>query len=80
MSFRSDGSGALQLNNEADEVPPQFPHIINGTNVAQAMNNALRSLGVDPTQIRLVQGAFASSNSSGPVLTSTALPVCCGRS
>ena len=71
LSFRSDGSGALQLNNEADEVPPQFPHIINGTNVAQAMNNALRSLGVDPTQIRLVQGAFASSNSSGPVLTST---------
>jgi len=72
LSFRSDGSGILQLNNEADEVPPQFPHIMYGMNVAQAMNNALRSLGIDPAQIRLVQGGFASSHSSGPPSVSTA--------
>lgn len=72
LSFRSDGSGVLQLNNEAAEVPPQFPSIIYGINVAQSMNNALRSLGVDPTQIRLVQGGFASSHSSGSASVPTA--------
>lgn len=72
LSFRADGSGVLQLSNEATEVPPQFPHIIYGMNVAQTMSNALRSLGVDPTQIRLVQGGFASSHSSGPASVSTA--------
>jgi hypothetical protein len=72
LSFHADGSGVLQLNNEAAEVPPQFPHIIYGMNVAQSMNDALRSLGVDPTQIRLVQGGFASSHSSGPASVSTA--------
>ena len=54
------------------QVPPQFPSIIYGMNVAQAMNDALRSLGVDPTQIRLVQGGFASSHSSGLASLSTA--------
>ncbi len=72
LSFRADGSGVLHLNNEAAEVPLQFPHITYGMNLAQTMNNALRSLGVDPAQIRLVQGGFASSHSSGPPSVSTA--------
>jgi uncharacterized membrane protein len=70
LSFRGDGSGVLQLNNAADEIPSQFPHILNGMNVAQFMNDALKNLGVDLTKARLVQGAFATSHSPGPTAVS----------
>ncbi len=72
LSFRSDGSGVLQLSNEAAEAPGQFPHIMNGMNVTQAMNNALKSLGVDLAQMRISQGTFASSHSYGPSSVSSA--------
>jgi hypothetical protein len=41
-------------------------------NVTQAMNNALKSLGVDLAQMRISQGTFASSHSYGSPSVSSA--------
>ena len=65
VSFRADGSGALQLNRDAEEVPATFPHVTSGVNMADVMAMAFEALGVDLTQVRLVQGAFASSQRPG---------------
>ncbi len=75
LSFRGDGSGVLQLNSAATELPSQFPHIMHGMNTTKLMGDALRSLDVDPTQIRLVQGGFASTHAPGPsVVSATRCP------
>ncbi len=61
ISFSSDGSGILQLNLAAEEVPTVFPHISFGTDTTQMMVDAMRAKGFDLTNMRIVQGAFASN-------------------
>lgn len=72
QSFRIDGTGVMQLNRDATEVPQQFPHIMNGMNVTKLMTDALKGLGIDPTKTRLVQAAYASSGPGRQTLTSPA--------
>ena len=66
LSFRSDGSGVLHISSEATAGPWQFPHIMNGMNPAKMLEDAFKNLGIDPTRVRLVQGASGSTRPHGP--------------
>ena len=66
LSFRSDGSGVLHLSNQAVATPWQFPHITYGMNQAKMLEDVFKNLGVDPANVRLVQGASASTQAPGP--------------
>jgi hypothetical protein len=58
VSFRADGTGAMQLNRDATEVPPLFPEIANGINTGKLLQETFKGLGVDPSQMRLLQAGF----------------------
>src|SRR6266705_2800182 len=60
LSFRSDGSGAMLLDGAANEVPNQFPHIMNGINLTKALMDAMKSVGFDLSSARMVQIGSAS--------------------
>ena len=66
LSFRSDGSGVLHLSNQAAVAPWQFPHITYGMNQAKMLEDVFKNLGIDPANVRLVQGASASTHAPGP--------------
>jgi hypothetical protein len=74
LSFRMDGSGAMQLNRDATETPQQFPHAMHGMNVNQLMTDALKTIGIDTSKTRLVQAAFGST---GPGRRALASPEPC---
>ena len=60
VSFRRDGSGALQLTG-GGEAPTFFPHVSFGMDVGRALADAFKALGMDPARVRFVGGSFASS-------------------
>jgi len=67
VSFRSDGTGAMQLNRDAVELPAQFPQISDGINVGEGMRDALSNVGIDLSQMRMLQGSFARGRpANGP--------------
>ncbi|MGH3301963.1 MAG: hypothetical protein ACRDOK_09830, partial [Streptosporangiaceae bacterium] len=66
LSFRSDGSGVLQLSDEATAGPSQFPQVTYGRKTAKMLEDVFKTLGIDPTKVRLVQGASGSLRASGP--------------
>ena len=72
LSFRPDGTGAMQLNRDAVEAPPEFPHISNGIDVNRQVMDSLRGIGLDTSQLRTLQGGFVSSIPSRSVATPTA--------
>lgn len=61
MSFSVDGSGTILLDDNAVAIPPQFPHIMSGVNFSKAAMEALKSLGVDPSTVRMGNASFAST-------------------
>ena len=61
LSYRSDGTGAMLLDGEAVEVPPQFPHIMNGIDITRVIVESLREGGLDASKARLVEIGSASS-------------------
>jgi hypothetical protein len=61
LSFSADGSGAMLLDSNAVEIPNQFPHISNGIDLNKSLVELFKNLGVDPSQLRLVQAGFGSS-------------------
>lgn len=60
LSFRSDGTGVMQLDRDAVEVPQQFPHIMNGVNVNKLLTDTMKSMGLDLSKARVRQVASAS--------------------
>jgi hypothetical protein len=60
LSFRSDGTGAMLLDGEADEIPNQFPHIMNGINLNKALTDAMKCAGLDLSRARMAQIGSAS--------------------
>jgi uncharacterized membrane protein len=72
LSFRRDGSGVLQLNDSAHEVPSGFPQLAYGR--MRTTEEAFRAIGIDAAQIRLVGGTFASTSHVGSL--SPPLPTC----
>lgn len=73
VSFRADGTGAMQINRDATEVPPQFPEIANGINTGKLLHETFKGLGIDPSQMRLLQAGFAQGRpANAPVPASSA--------
>jgi hypothetical protein len=64
LSFRSDGTGAMQLDRDATEVPQQFPHIMQGIDVNKTITEALRNAGVTPGH--MMQIGYASIRPGQP--------------
>jgi hypothetical protein len=60
VSFRSDGSGILRLDQAAPEIPHEFPHVAFGQNMTEMLSRAMATTGIDLSKARIVQGAFAS--------------------
>jgi hypothetical protein len=73
VSFRSDGSGVLRLDPNAEKFPVLFPQISFGMNTADLLGKALRAAGLDPSKVRLVQGASAAPSARRP---KSVLPPC----
>lgn len=61
LSFSSDGSGVLQLNDAADEIPKTFPNILFGMDVAKMLTDTMTALGADLTKAKLVQQGSQSN-------------------
>jgi hypothetical protein len=64
LSFRSDGTGAMQLDRDATEIPQQFPHIMHGIDVNKAIRDALKNAGMTPG--RMMQIGYASISPGQP--------------
>jgi hypothetical protein len=73
VSFRSDGSGVIRLDPDADRPPAIFPTVAFGVNMADRFKEGLRAAGIDPDRARIVQAAFTYPSDHRP---KRALPPC----
>ena len=71
LSFNADGSGAMLLDDDALEIPNQFPHISNGIDLSKSLTEVFKNLGVDPSTVRMRQAGFASSRGQNVTVQGT---------